>query len=217
MSEHPADTLSLVADVGGTNTRVALANGAELLTDTVRKYKNADYAGLGAVLKTYLSDEPVDCAGAAVAIAGPVRDGRGTLTNLDWSVDPEMLAQVTRAETVAVLNDLQAQGRDIIHLEIGQPDFATPEPITNAAMEAVKANKTHYTSAAGLPELRQLIADDYAKRFDCNVRPDQIFITPGGSGAIPLILGYLLGPGKRLMIGDPTYPCNRNLTQVFHG
>ena len=110
MSDHPADTLSLVADVGGTNTRVALANGAELLTDTVRKYKNADYAGLGAVLKTYLSDEPVDCAGAAVAIAGPVRDGRGTLTNLDWSVDPEMLAQVTRAETVAVLNDLQAQG-----------------------------------------------------------------------------------------------------------
>lgn len=110
MAKHPADTLSLVADVGGTNTRVALAKGPQLLTDTVRKFSNADYAGLGAVLGAYLEDEPVDCAGAAVAIAGPVRDGRGTLTNLDWSVDPDMLASVTQAETVAVLNDLQAQG-----------------------------------------------------------------------------------------------------------
>lgn len=110
MAEHPADTLSLVADVGGTNTRVALAKGPELLTETVRKFSNAEYAGLGGVLSAYLEQEPVDCIGAAVAIAGPVRDGRGTLTNLDWSVDPEMLAQVTRAETVAVLNDLQAQG-----------------------------------------------------------------------------------------------------------
>jgi len=110
MADYPADTLSLVADVGGTNTRVALADGPALLTNTVRKFSNADYAGLAAVLSAYLDAEPVDCAGAAVAIAGPVRDGRGTLTNLDWSVDPAMLAQVTRAETVSVLNDLQAQG-----------------------------------------------------------------------------------------------------------
>lgn len=116
MADHPADTLSLVADVGGTNTRVALANGPVLLTETVRKFTNADYAGLGAVLAAYLEREPVDCAGAAVAIAGPVRDGRGTLTNLDWSVDPEMLAKVTQAETVAVLNDLQAQGYAMGHV-----------------------------------------------------------------------------------------------------
>ncbi len=110
MSKYPADTLSLVADVGGTNTRVALADAERLLKDTVRKFANKDFAGLGGVLTAYLDDEKVDCAGAAVAIAGPVRDGRGTLTNLDWSADPEMLAEVTRAETVAVLNDLQAQG-----------------------------------------------------------------------------------------------------------
>jgi glucokinase len=110
MPDYPPDTLSLVADVGGTNTRVALAEGDRLLTDTVRKFANADFAGLGGVLGAYLETERVDCTGAAVAIAGPVRDGRGTLTNLDWSVDAQMLAQVTRAETVAVLNDLQAQG-----------------------------------------------------------------------------------------------------------
>lgn len=110
MADYPPDTLSLVADVGGTNTRVALADGDALLKDTVRKFSNADFAGLGGVLSAYIAAENVDCKGAAVAIAGPVRDGRGTLTNLDWSVDPGMLARVTQAETVAVLNDLQAQG-----------------------------------------------------------------------------------------------------------
>lgn len=110
MSRYAKDTLSLVADVGGTNTRVALAEGDALLKDTVRKFANKDFAGLGSVLTAYVEDAQVDCTAAAVAIAGPVRDGHGTLTNLDWSVDSEMLANVTRAETVAVLNDLQAQG-----------------------------------------------------------------------------------------------------------
>lgn len=107
---YSPDTLSLVADVGGTNTRVALADGSTLLKDTVRKYPNKDFPGLTTVLGTYVDAMEVDCKGAAVAIAGPVRDGRGTLTNLDWSIDSDMLANVTRAETVAVLNDLQAQG-----------------------------------------------------------------------------------------------------------
>ena len=104
------DTLSLVADVGGTNTRVALARGSKLLTDSVKKYPNVDFAGLSSVLTTYVEAEAVDCTAAAVAIAGPVRDGHGTLTNLDWSIDEAMLAAVTKAETAAVLNDLQAQG-----------------------------------------------------------------------------------------------------------
>lgn len=117
MTQYPPDTLSLVADVGGTNTRVALAKDGVLLKETVRKFSNKDFAGLAGVLSAYLEAEPVDCAGAAVAIAGPVRDGRGTLTNLDWSADPEMLAQVTRAETVDVLNDLQAQGHAMGKIE----------------------------------------------------------------------------------------------------
>ena len=104
------DTYSLVADVGGTNTRVALTEGPLLQMESVGKFRNADYPGLGSVLQTYIQAHGVDCLGAAVAIAGPVRDGRGTLTNLDWSVDPGMVARATRAEHVVVLNDLQAQG-----------------------------------------------------------------------------------------------------------
>ena len=68
MPKHPPNTLSLVADVGGTNTRVALAEGARLLPETVRKYRNADYVGLETVLRTYIADEDgVDCTAAAVA------------------------------------------------------------------------------------------------------------------------------------------------------
>ncbi|CAN0605613.1 unnamed protein product, partial [Ectocarpus sp. 12 AP-2014] len=110
MSDFPPNTLSLVADVGGTNTRVALANGSELLANTVKKFRNTDYPGLDTVLELYVQEKNVDCVAAAAAIAGPVRDGKGTLTNLDWSIDAGTLARATKAEKVAVLNDLQAQG-----------------------------------------------------------------------------------------------------------
>lgn len=110
MTPRQPDHFSIVADVGGTNTRVALAEGAALLKESVRKFPNREFSGLDDVLRAFLAAEPVDCAGAAVAIAGPVRNNKGTLTNLDWSADPDMLSKITGAETVAVLNDLQAQG-----------------------------------------------------------------------------------------------------------
>lgn len=114
MTDWPANELSLVADVGGTNTRCALARGEEVLTDTIAKFPNADYPGLETVLKTYIDSQGgVDCRGAAVAVAGPVRDGRGSLTNRDWTFDKASVARATGAETVAVLNDLQAQGHAV--------------------------------------------------------------------------------------------------------
>ena len=111
MTTPAPDTVSLVADIGGTNTRVALAEGGEMRKDTVRRYRNAENESLEAVLKRFLGEmgNP-DCKGASVAVAGPVRDGVGKLTNLDWSIDEATLARATRAETVWVLNDLEAQG-----------------------------------------------------------------------------------------------------------
>jgi glucokinase len=117
MVRHPADTYSLLADIGGTNTRVALAQGTELLPDTIRRYSNADFPGLETVLSGYLAEEGnPDCTGACVAAAGPVRDGVATLTNLDWTIDGATIARAAQAETVAVLNDLQAQGHALGHL-----------------------------------------------------------------------------------------------------
>ncbi|OIQ76105.1 glucokinase [mine drainage metagenome] len=106
-----ANTYSLVADIGGTNTRVALAEGRMLLQASIRRYRNAEFPGLETVLRRYISEEGgVDCKGACVAAAGPVRDGVATMTNLDWTIDAPMLARATGAEKVAILNDLQAQG-----------------------------------------------------------------------------------------------------------
>lgn len=150
MTTHPKDTLSLVADVGGTNTRVALAEGDRLLTDTVRKFSNKDYAGLGGVLTAFIDEEKVDCAGAAVAIAGPVRDGRGSLTNLDWSVDPDMLASVTKAETVAVLNDLQAQGHAMGRIAAENLKTVVDGPMTEGGTRLVIGVGTGFNVAVVL-------------------------------------------------------------------
>ena len=133
---HPDNTYSLVADIGGTNTRVALADGREIVDGTIRRYSNRDFAGLETVLRRYIADENgVDPKAACVAVAGPVRDGRATMTNLDWTIDKETLGRATRAETVAILNDLQAQGhalgyiaaeniRTILEGPAGQPNAA---------------------------------------------------------------------------------------------
>jgi glucokinase len=115
---HPPNTLSLVADIGGTNTRCALANGTQILQETVRRYVNTDYPGLEDVLRQYLRDEgEVDPGAACIAVAGPVRDGRATLTTLDWAIDRGTLSRATKTETVAILNDLQAQGHALNTLQ----------------------------------------------------------------------------------------------------
>ena len=112
-----ADVFSMVADIGGTNTRVALAKGDAIDPTSVRRYSNADHAGLGSVIELYIAEMGgVDCNAAAVAVAGPVRDEVGTLTNLDWRIDKPTLARATRAERVSIMNDLQAQGQALGHL-----------------------------------------------------------------------------------------------------
>lgn len=123
--------LSLVADIGGTNTRVALANAATVRVDSVRRYRNAEFDGIGSVITRYLSDRQQDSTwitGACVAMAGPVHDGVGTLTNLDWRIDKEILAETLSAERVAVLNDLQAQGHAIGNIASEDLTQVLPQP-----------------------------------------------------------------------------------------
>ncbi|MEM7488472.1 MAG: glucokinase [Pseudomonadota bacterium] len=114
MSEGP---LFLVADVGGTNTRVAMARGRTVLSETIRRYRNSEYANLAPVLRRYLEETGGPAPqGACVAVAGPVAEGVATLTNLDWSIDRARLLDATGAETGDILNDLQAQGHALGHL-----------------------------------------------------------------------------------------------------
>ena len=134
---HPANTLSLVADIGGTNTRVALADGRKVLSKTIRRYSNSEYPGLESVLRRYIADEDnVDPAATCVAVAGPVRDGRATMTNLDWTIDKTTLIRATGAERVALLNDLQAQGHALGHIDADK--IRTIIPFPDASDNAAK-------------------------------------------------------------------------------
>jgi glucokinase len=135
---QPDPRPTLVADIGGTNTRVALASGAAIAEASIRRFRNADFPGLEAILRAYLqapdnTGHPSGCAGACVAVAGPVRDGVATMTNLDWTIDAATLTRATGASRVAILNDLQAQGHALGHIPADRlspilPAATTPAP-----------------------------------------------------------------------------------------
>ncbi|MBV6637075.1 MAG: ROK family protein [Mameliella sp.] len=108
--------LSVVADIGGTNTRVALSRDGQVLDDSIRRFRNSENAGIEPILDSYLDDQKVAPVGVCIDMAGPVHDGVGTLTNLDWTVDSGALKKRIGAARVAVLNDLQAQGFAVAHL-----------------------------------------------------------------------------------------------------
>nr|VFJ60411.1 MAG: Aspartate/methionine/tyrosine aminotransferase [Candidatus Kentron sp. FW]VFJ70572.1 MAG: Aspartate/methionine/tyrosine aminotransferase [Candidatus Kentron sp. FW] len=113
--------------------------------------------------------------------------------------------------------ELEARGRRIIHMEIGEPDFPTPKPIIEAGMAALSAGHTRYTATLGLPRLKEVIADFYLRRYGVDISPHRIAITPGTSGALQLALATLINPGDEVMVADPGYPCNRNMIRLLDG
>jgi len=118
-------------------------------------------------------------------------------------------------DLLARAKQLEAEGRDVVHMEIGEPDFVTPEPVIRAGIEALERGKTHYTPASGLPELRQAISRYYKEYFHVNVPAERIIVTPGASGALQLVFAVLFNPGDRVLMADPTYPCNRNFAHLY--
>ncbi|MDY7219512.1 pyridoxal phosphate-dependent aminotransferase [Denitrificimonas sp. JX-1] len=114
-------------------------------------------------------------------------------------------------------NELEATGHDVIHLEIGEPDFNTAEPIIQAGQAALAAGHTRYTAALGLPALREAIAGFYAVRYGVDISPGRIMITPGGSGALLMASSLLVDPGKHWLLADPGYPCNRHFLRLVEG
>lgn len=118
---------------------------------------------------------------------------------------------------LARAKELEAEGKDIIHMEIGEPDFPTPQPIVDSGIEAISKGNVHYTTALGLPELREAIAEFYKTRYKLNVTPNRILITPGASGALMLALGVIMQEGDEVLLADPGYPCNKNLVRFLSG
>lgn len=112
---------------------------------------------------------------------------------------------------------LELQGRDIIHMEIGEPDFPTPQAALDAGNRLLKTGEVKYTAAAGLPELRTAIAEYYRRQYGVKLDSRRVFITPGASGAFLLAFGISLNPGENIMMADPCYPCNDNFVRLFNG
>jgi aspartate/methionine/tyrosine aminotransferase len=120
-------------------------------------------------------------------------------------------------EILARAKALEAEGRSVIHMEIGEPDFDTAEPVLIAATRVLAERPMHYTQALGIPELRAAIAGYYRNRYALGIDPQRVIVTSGSSAALLLALGVLVDAGARVLLSDPGYPANRHFVRVLGG
>jgi aspartate/methionine/tyrosine aminotransferase len=121
--------------------------------------------------------------------------------------------EVMEIQTLA--REVEARGQDVVHLEIGEPDFRTPRPVAEAAKRALDESPMFYTSALGLMALREAIAGWYAERYGVTVPASRVIVTAGSSAALLLAFGVLLDPGDEVLLTDPAYPCNRHFARTL--
>jgi len=112
---------------------------------------------------------------------------------------------------------MEAAGRDIIHMSIGEPDFTAIPAVVQAAEAAMQAGNTRYTAAVGIPALREAIAGFYQTRYGQTIDPARIVVTAGASGALHLACTALLNQGDEVLMADPAYPCNRHFVTATGG
>ncbi len=147
----------------------------------------------------------------------------GTLNQPNWDMSQQVAHRMQGITSFYVMEllqrakELEQQGKDIIHMEIGEPDFSTPQAVLDAGNRLLMTGEVKYTAAAGLPELRIAIADYYKSQYGIALDSRRVFITPGASGAFLLAFGVSLNPGERIMMADPCYPCNDNFVRLFDG
>ena len=120
-------------------------------------------------------------------------------------------------ELLARAQALEAQGRDIVHMEIGEPDFPTPRPICEAGIKALEHGELFYTPALGIPALREAIAGFYKTRYGLDLAPSRVVVTSGSSGALLLTIAALINPGDQVLMADPGYPANRHFVRMMEG
>lgn len=130
------------------------------------------------------------------------------------------MAEIEPFHVMALLaraRELEARGRSIVHMEIGEPDFPTPEPVLRAGRRALETGEVFYTPAPGLPQLREAIAGWYRSHYGVTVPASRILVTTGSSGALLLACAALVDPGDEVLLADPGYPANRHFVRVVEG
>ena len=131
------------------------------------------------------------------------------LAQRNQSIEPFYVMDVVRA-AAQQQTAWEAQGKRMIHLSVGEPDFTAPETVIEAATRALRDGRTGYTLAPGLPALRERIAQHYAQAHGVTLDPSRVFVTAGASGALTLASLLLFNPGDEVLMPDPSYPCNKN-------
>ena len=130
------------------------------------------------------------------------------------------MAQIESFYAMEIMREataLEAAGRSIIYLCVGEPDFTAPAAVMNAADAAARRGDTHYTVALGIAPLRAAIASFYATRYGFALPSERVAVTAGASGALLILFGTLVNPGDEWVMPDPTYPCNRRFVSLFGG
>ncbi|MDZ7336909.1 MAG: pyridoxal phosphate-dependent aminotransferase [candidate division KSB1 bacterium] len=127
------------------------------------------------------------------------------------------LGTETAFEVLAKAKALEAEGKEIIHLEIGEPDFDTPEHIKEAAIKALRDGKTGYCPAAGIKELREAIAADAGARRGLSVSPEEVVVTPGAKPIMYFVITALVDPGDEVLYPDPGFPIYESVIRFVGG
>jgi aspartate/methionine/tyrosine aminotransferase len=120
-------------------------------------------------------------------------------------------------QIIARAKELEAQGRNIVNMVVGEPDFPIAPLVRDAAMRVLEAGHLHYTPALGTTSLREAISSWYRARYEAAVPASRIAVTTGSSGALLLTMGVLLDPGDQVLLADPGYPCNRHFVRAMDG
>lgn len=129
----------------------------------------------------------------------------------------EQLSPFIVMEVLEKAQAMMAQGEDIIHLEVGEPDFATPESVKAAALRAIKQDDTHYTHSLGKITLREEIASYYWKKYRVEISPDQVIVTSGTSPGMLMVFSAILEKGEEIILPDPYYACYPNFIRYVDG
>ena len=137
--------------------------------------------------------------------------------NVPLAKSMSRLGTETAFEVLVKAKALEAQGRDVVHLEIGEPDFNTPTNISEAAINAIREGWTHYGPAAGLPELRKAIADYVSKTRKIDVVPDEVVVTPGGKPIIFFPILALIEEGDEVIYPNPGFPIYESMINFVGG
>ncbi len=120
-------------------------------------------------------------------------------------------------DVLARAHALEAAGRRVVHMEIGEPDFTAPDAVVDAGVRALRDGRTAYTATLGLPALREAIAAHYAQRFQRPLDPARVALTAGASGGLLLTLALYVNPGDEILVPDPGYPGYRHFVRAFEG